>query len=68
MPNASSYPMGLASPEALQNQQQYLIETIGHLMDIMKSVPPGNTRAKMLDEICRLDVIAEVMRKALKDY
>ncbi len=55
----------LACLEALQNQQQNHVDTIGRLVEIMKSMPEGEARAKLVDEISCLDVIAEVMRKAL---
>ena len=55
----------LAAFEALRNQQQNLIETIGRLVVLMKALPEGETRDSLLEEISCRDVIAEVMRKAL---
>jgi hypothetical protein len=43
-----------------------LSKTSGKLVEIMKSLPEGEARARLLDEISALDVIAEVTRKALE--
>lgn len=51
--------------EAIQNQQQHLVQTIGRIVEIMKSLPEGEIRSKLVDEISCLDVIAEVTKKAL---
>ena len=51
--------------EAFQNQQQNLQETIGRLVALMKNLPEGKSQYRLLDEISCLDVIAEVMRRAL---
>jgi hypothetical protein len=48
----------LAALEALSNQHQNLVETIARPLEIMKSIPEGELRAKLLDEISCLNVTA----------
>jgi hypothetical protein len=55
----------LAALEALRNQHQHLEETIGRLVALMQGLPEGKVRNGLLDEISAVDVIAEVMRRAL---
>jgi hypothetical protein len=58
----------LACLEALHNQQQNLVETIGKLVGIMKTLPEGEARSKLVDQISCLDVIAEVTKRALDSF
>jgi hypothetical protein len=46
----------LAALEAIRSQQHRLEETIGRLVEIMQSMPKGESRAKLLDEIKCLSV------------
>jgi hypothetical protein len=43
----------------------YLTETIGSLVKLLKSMPEGVHRNRLLDEISKLDVIAGGIKKAL---
>jgi hypothetical protein len=66
MTDPQSHLTQLACMEALGNQQHNLVETIGSLLEIMKSLPDGEARNQLLDEISCLDVLAEVMRMRLE--
>jgi hypothetical protein len=61
-------PSQLACLEALRNQQLNLEECIRDLLDILRSLPEGDSRDKLLDKISCLDVILEVMKKALDSF
>jgi len=52
----------LAALEAIRNQQHHLEETIGRILALMKTLPEGEARDGLLEEISCLDVIAEVIR------
>ena len=56
----------LACLEALPNQQQNLVETIGKLVEIIKSLPEGEARDRLLDKIDCLDAIADVIKRMQK--
>jgi hypothetical protein len=56
----------LAALEALRNQLHNLEESIADLLEIMKSMPEGELREKLFQEISALDSIADVMRQALE--
>ena len=45
--------------EALRNQQHNLEATIAELLEIMKSLPEGETRDRLFNQISCLDSIAE---------
>jgi hypothetical protein len=55
----------LAATEALRNQLHMLEKSIADLIQIMKSMPKGEIRNRLLDEIGALDVVLDVMRNAL---
>jgi hypothetical protein len=57
-----------AAIEVLRNQQHNLVETISRLVEIMNALPEGEYRDKLLEEISCLDVIVEVMRRALDAF
>jgi hypothetical protein len=54
-----------AAMESFRNQQQYLEQTIGRLVKLMKTLPQGRARDTLLNEISALDVIAGGIRRAL---
>jgi hypothetical protein len=59
-------PIGtLAALEAVQAQLQHLVETIARLVRLQRSLPAGEARNQLLEEISCLDVIAEVMKRAV---
>jgi hypothetical protein len=55
----------LAALESLRSNHHSLIESISRLVALMKTLPEGEARDWLLNEISCLDVIAEVMRQAL---
>jgi hypothetical protein len=55
----------MAYMESLQNHQGYLKETIGSLVKLLKSMPKGKRRDRLLDEISKLDVITGGIKEAL---
>jgi|WetSurMetagenome_2_1015567.scaffolds.fasta_scaffold1211849_2 hypothetical protein len=55
----------LASLEVIQNQLQHLDQTIGRLVRLQQSLPAGDARNQLLEELSCLDVISEVMKRAL---
>ena len=55
----------MACLESLRNHQGYLTETIGSLVKLMKDMPEGERRNRLLDEISKLDVIAGGIKEAL---
>lgn len=55
----------LASLEIVQNQLEHLEATITRLVGLQQSLPAGDARNQLLDEISCLDVIAEVMKGAV---
>jgi len=55
----------MACLESLRNNQEYLTKTIGSLVKLMKSLPEGEHRDRLLDEISKLDVIAGGIKEAL---
>ena len=55
----------LATLEALRNQLHNLEETIGRLLEMTKSLPEGETRNWLLEEISALGLIADVIRQAV---
>lgn len=55
----------LAALEAVRSQLQHLNETIARLVQLQLSLPAGEARNQLLEEISCLDVIAEVMHRAL---
>ena len=56
----------LASLEVIQNQQEHLEQTIARLVRLQQSLPAGDARNQLLEEISCLDVISEVMRWAVE--
>jgi hypothetical protein len=64
--NSPSNMTNLAVLIALWNWQHSPMEIIARLLEILKSLPEGEARGKLLDGISCLDVIAEVMRRALE--
>ena len=58
MTDTKHIPCTMASPESLRNHQGYPEEATGSLVKLMKSMPGGEHRNKLLDEISKLDVIA----------
>jgi hypothetical protein len=57
----------LASLEAVRNQLEHLEQTIPRLVKLQQSLPAGEVRNQLLEEISCLDVIAEVMKRGVKD-
>jgi hypothetical protein len=55
----------MACLESLRNRQGYLEETIRSLVALMKSMPEGEHRNQLLDEISKLDVISVGIKNAL---
>lgn len=55
----------MACLESLRNHQGYLVETIGSLVKLLKSMPEGKHRDRLLDEISKLDVIDGGIKEAL---
>ncbi len=55
-----------AALEYLHQQRQNLIQTISGLVAVMKALPEGEARGRLLDEISCLDVIAENIGKGLE--
>ena len=55
----------MACLESLRNHQDYLYETIGSIYKLYKSMPEGEHRDKLLDEISKLDVIANGIKETL---
>jgi hypothetical protein len=51
---------------ALRNPQPNLVETIARIVKIQQSLPIGEQRDQLLDEISCLDVISEVMKRAME--
>jgi hypothetical protein len=58
----------LADFEAPRNQQQNLAETNGRLVALVKNFPEGESREELLEKISCLDVIAEVMKRAVEGF
>ncbi len=54
--------------EIVRNQQTNLVETVGRLVQIMESMPEGDARAGLLEEISCLDVIEKIKKKALDSF
>ncbi len=50
---------------AIRDKVKYLEETIGGIVLIAKSLPEGDQRNALFDEISNLDVIAETIKEAL---
>jgi hypothetical protein len=57
--------IAMAALEALSGQLHNLEETIGRLLELMKSLPEGEIRETLFREISCLDAISDVMRQAL---
>jgi hypothetical protein len=57
--------ISIAAEEALRNQLHNLEETISGLLQLAKSLPEGEIRARLIDKISALDSISDVMRQAL---
>ena len=55
----------MACLESLRNNQGYLYETIGSIYERYESMPEGKHKQRLLDEISRLDVIANGIKEAL---
>jgi hypothetical protein len=55
----------IAAEEALRNNLEVLTETIGRIVLIAKSMPAGERRNSLFDEISNLDVVAETAKIAL---
>ena len=55
----------VAAEEALRSQLGNIVEVIAKLVKLAKSLPEGEIRNQLFDRISELDVIAEVIRKAL---
>ena len=55
----------MACLESLRNHQGYLYETIGSIDKLYESMPEGEHRDKLLDEISKLDVIANGIKEAM---
>lgn len=55
----------LASLEALRSCQGSLEEIIANLLALLKSMPEGNYRDGLFEQISCLDSISDVMRQAL---
>ena len=55
----------IACLESLRNHQGYLVETIGSLVKLWKSMPEGEHQNRLLDEISKLYVIAGGVKEAL---
>jgi hypothetical protein len=53
------------SLEALRGCLNNLEEAIRQLLQVMQTLPKGESRDRLLDEISSLDSIADVMRQAL---
>ena len=56
----------LASLEVIQNQLEHLEQTIARLVRLQQSLPAGDARNQLLEEISCLDVISEVMKGAVE--
>lgn len=65
IPNPPNILRVMACMESLRNHQNFLTETIGSLVRLLKSMPPGEQRDRLLDEISKLDVIANGIRITL---
>jgi hypothetical protein len=65
MRNPLANPCNLAALEAIRNQISHLEEIIASLIALMKSLPDGEAREKLFNEISALDSIADVIRQAL---
>jgi hypothetical protein len=55
----------IAAEEALRKSLCNLEETIGGLVRLAKSLPKGESRDRLFDEISALDVIADGIKQAL---
>lgn len=55
----------IAAIEGLRGQLHSLEETIADLLELIKTLPEGEIRDKLFNEIGALDSIADVMRQAL---
>ena len=54
----------MACLESLHNQHENLVATIGSLVKLLKSMPEGEHRDRLLDRISELDVIAGGIKEA----
>ena len=64
-PQSASF---ITAIEAIANQLQNLEETITDLLALAKSLPEGEIRDELLDEIGSLDLIADAIRQALDSF
>jgi hypothetical protein len=55
-----------ACMNALGSCQKMLEETIGRMMELMKALPEGEVRDKLMDEIKIVDVTADTIRWAVQ--
>jgi hypothetical protein len=55
----------MACLESLHNHQDFLYKTIGSIYKLYESMPDGEHRNRLLDEISKLDVITNGIRDTL---